>query len=72
MARRRRVVRHDDFLTFADPQYASPYNTAIPHAGVPNAARVDFAGRILLEHVLPVLRPDVALLWLSEPDIAFH
>ncbi|WP_431268480.1 alkaline phosphatase family protein [Dankookia sp. P2] len=43
-----------------------------PSAGVPNAARVDFAGRILLEHVLPVLRPDVALLWLSEPDIAFH
>lgn len=43
-----------------------------PPAGVPNTARVDFAGRILLEHVLPELRPDVALLWLSEPDIAFH
>lgn len=45
---------------------------ATPAAGVPNTARVDFAGRVLLEHVLPVLRPDVALLWLSEPDIAFH
>ncbi|MDO9709279.1 alkaline phosphatase family protein [Paracraurococcus lichenis] len=43
-----------------------------PPAGVPNTARVAFAGRVLLEHVLPVLRPDVALLWLSEPDIAFH
>ncbi|TDG27300.1 hypothetical protein E2C05_23390 [Paracraurococcus ruber] len=43
-----------------------------PPAGVPNTARVEFAGRVLLDHVLPRLRPDVALLWLSEPDIAFH
>ena len=42
-----------------------------PHA-MPNTARVEFAGRVLLEHVLPSLRPDVALLWLSEPDVAFH
>jgi arylsulfatase A-like enzyme len=42
-----------------------------PHA-VPNTARVEFAGRVLLEHVLPSRRPDVALLWLSEPDVAFH
>ena len=42
-----------------------------PHAA-PNTARVEFAGRVLLEHVIPQHRPDVALLWLSEPDIAFH
>lgn len=42
-----------------------------PHA-TPNIARVDFAGRVLLDHVLPKHRPDVALLWLSEPDISFH
>lgn len=42
-----------------------------PH-GTPNTARVAFAGRVLLEHVLPRHRPDVALLWLSEPDVAFH
>lgn len=42
-----------------------------PHA-VPNTARVEHAGRILIEHVLSDLRPDVALLWLSEPDVAFH
>ncbi len=42
-----------------------------PHA-VPNLGRIAHAGRVLLEHVLPKLRPDVALLWLSEPDIAFH
>ncbi|MBY0329906.1 MAG: alkaline phosphatase family protein [Acetobacteraceae bacterium] len=42
-----------------------------PHA-VPNIARNDHAARILLEHVLSDLRPDVALLWLSEPDVSFH
>ncbi|NKC32478.1 alkaline phosphatase family protein [Falsiroseomonas selenitidurans] len=42
-----------------------------PHV-VPNVARLEHAGRVLLEVVLPERRPDVALLWLSEPDIAFH
>ncbi len=43
-----------------------------PDAAVPNIPRVEFAGRVLLEHVLPRHRPDVALLWLSEPDVSFH
>jgi arylsulfatase A-like enzyme len=43
-----------------------------PDAGVPNIARVEFAGRVLLDHVMPRHRPDVALLWLSEPDVSFH
>lgn len=43
-----------------------------PPAAVPNIPRIDHATRVLLEHVLPLRRPDVALLWLSEPDIAFH
>ncbi|MDW8314681.1 MAG: alkaline phosphatase family protein [Rhodovarius sp.] len=43
-----------------------------PPAGVPNLARIAFAGRVLIEHVLSRYRPDVALLWLSEPDISFH
>jgi arylsulfatase A-like enzyme len=42
-----------------------------PHA-VPATPRVEHAARVLLEHVLPELRPDVALLWLSEPDVSFH
>lgn len=42
-----------------------------PHA-VPNLSRLRHLSRILLEHVLPELRPDVALAWLSEPDISFH
>ena len=43
-----------------------------PPAAVPNIARCDHATRILLDLVLPEIRPDVALIWLSEPDIAFH
>lgn len=45
---------------------------ATPDAAVPNIPRVEFAGRVLIEHVLPRHRPDVALLWLSEPDVSFH
>jgi phosphonoacetate hydrolase len=45
---------------------------ATPEAAVPNIPRVDFAGRVLIDHVLPRHRPDVALLWLSEPDVSFH
>lgn len=45
---------------------------ATPPAEVPNIARVEFAGRVLLDYVLPQIKPDVALLWLSEPDVSFH
>jgi len=45
---------------------------ATPAASVPNIARVAFAGQVLVDHVLPRHRPDVALLWLSEPDVSFH
>ncbi len=43
-----------------------------PPQTVPNLARLRHAARVLLEIVLPERRPEVALLWLSEPDIAFH
>jgi hypothetical protein len=43
-----------------------------PPQAIPNLARLDHAARILLEHVLPERRPDVTLVWLSEPDISFH
>ena len=43
-----------------------------PPQGVPNIPRLRHLSRILLEHVLPELRPDVTLVWLSEPDISFH
>jgi len=43
-----------------------------PAAGRPNAARTTHAARVLVEHVLDELRPDLALLWSSEPDVSFH
>ncbi len=43
-----------------------------PDEEFPNAARVRHAGRILTEYVMPERRPDVALLWSSEPDKSQH
>ena len=50
---------------------ASRFGPTPLHA-VPNIPRLEHASRILLEHVLPELRPDVTLVWLSEPDVSFH
>ncbi|MBS7792291.1 alkaline phosphatase family protein [Roseococcus sp. SDR] len=62
-------VEDEDGATAAEVRAALG---ATPPHGMPNTARVEFAGRVLLEHVLPHHAPDVALLWLSEPDVAFH
>ena len=43
-----------------------------PEAGVPNAARMHHGTTILLEHLIPMYRPAVATLWISEPDSAQH
>lgn len=43
-----------------------------PAAGIPNIPRLQHAVRALTTVVLPELRPDIALLWLPEPDISFH
>ncbi|MEQ9124354.1 MAG: alkaline phosphatase family protein [Alphaproteobacteria bacterium] len=43
-----------------------------PPQGVPNVARCRYGAKLFLEHFLPTYRPDVAVLWLSEPDITFH
>mgnify|MGYP003700703069 CR=1 FL=1 len=43
-----------------------------PAAAVPNVERCRYGARLLLERFLPEERPDVAVLWLSEPDITFH
>ena len=44
----------------------------VPDHAAPNIPRLRHTARILLEHVLPDLRPDVTLVWLSEPDVSFH
>lgn len=43
-----------------------------PPQSVPNVARCRYGARLFLERFLPEHAPDVAVLWLSEPDISFH
>jgi phosphonoacetate hydrolase len=43
-----------------------------PAPAIPNTARCQYGARLFLEHFLPSHRPDVSVLWLSEPDISFH
>jgi len=43
-----------------------------PPPAAPKTALVDYAARAMAEVVLPGLLPDVALLWLTEPDWSFH
>lgn len=43
-----------------------------PAATFPNVAVADWAVTVLLQHMLPVHRPDVAVLWLNEPDLSYH
>ena len=43
-----------------------------PEQEFPNNAVADWAVGVLLRHTIPVHRPDVAVLWLNEPDISYH
>jgi hypothetical protein len=44
----------------------------LPPRELPRFAEVDYAERVLREHVLAVLKPDVAMVWFNEPDTSFH
>jgi len=44
----------------------------IPEKTRPDHRRMDYAAQLFLEHVLSEARPDVALIWFSEPDTSFH
>jgi arylsulfatase A-like enzyme len=44
----------------------------LPEHGVPGLAWNSYAVDCYLDYVEPELRPDVMLLWLSEPDESFH
>jgi len=43
-----------------------------PDETYPNSARVQHAGRIVTDYVIPERQPDVTLLWSSEPDKSQH
>ena len=43
-----------------------------PPRELPRLGEIAYGGRLMTEHVLPVLQPDVALIWFNEPDTTFH
>lgn len=44
----------------------------LPERELPRIAELGYGGRLMVEHVLPTLAPDVALIWFNEPDTTFH
>ncbi|MDQ8730020.1 alkaline phosphatase family protein [Bradyrhizobium sp. LHD-71] len=44
----------------------------LPEREMPRLGELRYAARLMTEHVLPVLAPDVALVWFNEPDTTFH
>lgn len=53
-------------------------NTALEHIGplpareLPRLAEARYGARLMVDHVLPKLRPEAALIWFCEPDTSFH
>ena len=44
----------------------------VPEQRLPNVEVMDWAGRVLLEHMIPEHDADLQVLWLNEPDLSFH
>ncbi|MFC7396869.1 alkaline phosphatase family protein [Chelatococcus sp. GCM10030263] len=44
----------------------------LPERELPRLPDARYAGQVMTDHVLPILRPDVALVWFNEPDTSFH
>lgn len=44
----------------------------LPPRTLPRFEEIDYAEQVFREHVLAQMKPDVALIWLNEPDTSFH
>ena len=44
----------------------------LPDSAIPRFSDIDFGADVMVEHVLKKRRPDVALIWFSEPDSSYH
>ena len=44
----------------------------VPGAATPNTSRIDYAAGVLMEIVYATHRPDLAIFWMSDPDITSH
>lgn len=63
---------HPDVGTPALMDEAADRFGLVPQAATPNGPRIDYATRVLTEIVYPQHRPDLAILWMSDPDITSH
>jgi len=79
MSHRAHALGHPVFSVHGTPvgtealqQMAEERLGPVPEAGTPNSARVDHAVDVLTEIVYPEHHPDLAILWLSDPDITSH
>ncbi len=43
-----------------------------PQDKTPKQGQMDYSATVFLEHILGARRPDVALIWFSEPDDSYH
>ncbi|MEQ3748545.1 MAG: alkaline phosphatase family protein, partial [Celeribacter sp.] len=44
----------------------------VPEGGTPNSARIAHAARVLTEVIYPDHDPDLAVLWMNDPDLTAH
>ncbi|MBS7700933.1 MULTISPECIES: alkaline phosphatase family protein [unclassified Chelatococcus] len=44
----------------------------LPKRELPRLGEMRYAGRLMVDYVLPKLQPDVAIVWFNEPDTTFH
>ncbi|MBX3537483.1 MAG: alkaline phosphatase family protein [Chelatococcus sp.] len=44
----------------------------LPKRELPRLGEMRYAARLMVDHVLPKLQPDVAIVWFNEPDTTFH
>jgi len=51
---------------------AAVLGPVVAERDVPRLGDITYAANVLIDYVLPRLDPDVALIWFSEPDTAFH
>lgn len=74
--------RHDHWkLSFANVRAGTPspaFNGIrerfgdLPESAMPDAAIAEYASDIFVNHVLAERQPDMAALWLNEPDLTWH
>jgi phosphonoacetate hydrolase len=44
----------------------------VPEPALPRSDTIAYAARVMCEHVLPGVKPDLAVFWANEPDTSYH